>query len=163
MTTFSVVVEEEPRNKTSPAVFTVYVFGNINHDGKNATGSRPLRGVERRVMGMYFVSYEEELILFVFEAQEVREKGALAVYESNLRRADINLLRDGNLTEVPPTPVLKTAGQEVHNEFRLDEDMFKEVRIFREIIQRWDETSEEIKGMYCVKGYRNMICYKKLI
>lgn len=58
--TFSIIVEEEPKSKTSPAVFTTYVFGNINHGGQKATGSRPLRGVERRVMGMYFAFYNKD-------------------------------------------------------------------------------------------------------
>jgi len=48
---------------------------------------------------------------------------------------------------------LKTAGQEIKNEFRLDEDMFKEVRIFREITERWDDTSNKVKGACYIKDH----------
>lgn len=51
----SIVVEEEPKNKTSPSIFTVYVFGDANHNRKEASSGRPLSGLERSVMGMFFV------------------------------------------------------------------------------------------------------------
>lgn len=72
--------------------------------------------------------------------------GALAVYEQNMRNADEELLREGNYTDVPSTDVLKTAGQEYSNRYRLDEDVFKELRIFREMTYRLDQSSKEVKG-----------------
>ena len=155
-----IIVEEKPRNKTSPSVFTVYVFGDADHNRKIATARRPLRGLERSAMGMYFVFHKHHLTLLFFVAQQVHEKGPLAVYERNLRQADENLLQDGNLTQVPSTDVLKTAVYEYNNTYRLDEDIFKEVRIFRELTHQWDETSEEIKGVYCVEDHTSMIFYE---
>lgn len=74
--TFSIIVEEEPKNKTSPAVFTVYVFGNINHDTENGKvkARRPLRGLERRDMGTCFLFYNTYLILFIFKDNEYMKK-----------------------------------------------------------------------------------------
>jgi hypothetical protein len=157
-----IIVEKKPKDKTTPSVFTVYVFGDANHNRKIATASRPLRGPERSAMGMRFVFHKHYLTLFIFVAQQVQEEGPLAVYERNLRRADEKLLRDGNLTQVPSTDVLKTAAYKYNNKYRLDEDMFKEVRMFRELTQRWDETSKEIKGMYCVEDHKSMIFYEKI-
>lgn len=70
------------------------------------------------------------------------------MYEQNMRNADEELLREGNFTEVPSTDVLKTAGQEYSNRYRLDEDMFKELRIFRELTERLDQCSKDVKGEY---------------
>lgn len=53
----SIVIEAEPKTKTSPAVFTVYVFGDANHDRQKATGSRPLRGLERSIIGTCFLFF----------------------------------------------------------------------------------------------------------
>ena len=70
------------------------------------------------------------------------------MYEQNMRNADEELLREGNYTEVPSTDVLKTADQEYSNRYRLDEDMFKELRIFRELTERLDQCSKDVKGEY---------------
>jgi hypothetical protein len=158
-----IIVEEEPKNKTSPSVFTVYVFGDANHNREIATAQRPLRGLERSAMGMCFIFHKHYLTWLIIVAQQVHEEGPLAVYERNLLHADDNLLQDGNLSQVPSTDVLKTAVYEYNNKYRLDEDIFKEVRIFRELTQRWDETSKEIKGVYCMEDHASMIFYEKLI
>lgn len=70
----------------------------------------------------------------------------MAVYERNVRRADESLLREGNFSQVPTTDVLKTAGQEYNNRHKLDEDTFKELRVFRELIRKLDQTSIDVKG-----------------
>lgn len=154
-----IVVEEEPKNKTSPSVFTVYQFGDVNHDREIATAGRPLRGLERSIMGMCLVIFKDYLTLFSFVAQQVHKEGPLAIYERNLRHADENLLENGNLTQVPTREVLKTAVYEYNNKYRLDEDMFKEVRIFLLLTQRWDETSKEVKGTYCAERLKSLIFY----
>ena len=91
-----------------------------------------------------------EIIIQTFPslAQQVNQLGPLTVYEQNLRFADENLLREGNFSRVPSMDVLKAAGQECNNRYRLDEDMFKEVRVFREITQRLDQSSEDIQGKH---------------
>ena len=87
-------------------------------------------------------------LIFHSIAHRVDQLGPLAVYEQNLRFADKNLLQEGNFSEVPSIDVLKTAGKEYNNRYHLDEDMFKEVRILREITQRLDQSSEDIRGKY---------------
>lgn len=158
--TLRVIVEEAPKNKTSPAIFTVYVFDDANHDREKATASRPLRGRERSIMGMCFVFCKNNFTLFIFEAQQVHEEGALAVYERNLRLADENLLHNGNLTQVPSTDVLKTADYKYNNKYRLDEDMFKEIRMFREVTYRLDDTSKKIKGVYFLENQKSIMAYE---
>ncbi len=66
----------------------------------------------------------------------MNELGPLTVYEKNMRLADENLLREGNFSQVPTKDVLKTAGQKYNNRYRLDEDIFKEVHLFREITKK---------------------------
>ncbi len=86
----------------------------------------------------------------------MNELGPLAVYEQNMRLADENLLREGNFSQVPPKEVLKTIGQEYNNRYRLDEDMFKDVRIFREITERLDQSSEDVQGKYRTEDDNSM-------
>jgi hypothetical protein len=47
-----VKVEEEPRNKHAPCIFTVKTIGVENHDAKQETASRPVTGAARAAMGM---------------------------------------------------------------------------------------------------------------
>lgn len=144
----SVIVEREPSKKGNPSIFTVYLFGDVNHNRQMDTAGRPLQGVDRVSMGIFLIS---EKIFNQFACvslgRRVMESGALAVYEENLRLANEDLLKEGNNSQVPSTDVLKTAGQEYANRYRLDEDMFKEVRMLREITERLDQTSRDVKGM----------------
>ena len=88
----------------------------------------------------------------------------MATYEENMRTANKELLRAGNFTEVPSTDVLKTAGQECSNRYRLDEDMFKELRIFRHLTRRLDQYSKDVKGKenQSVSMYRKRTNEKKI-
>ena len=142
-------MEREPLKKGNPSIFAVYLFGDVNHNREMDLASRPLRGTERSSMGMFLTNERiSKSILCISLGRRVMESGALAVYEENLRLADEDLLKEGNISQVPSTDVLKTAGQEYANRYRLDEDMFKEVRILREITARLDQTSKDVKGRY---------------
>ena len=149
---FTIVVEKEPKNKESPSIFTVYIFGDVNHQSDIDSASRHLREPQRSVMGMFLLTFKP-VYQRVFAAQQVNRLGPLAAYERNVRLADENLLQEGNLTQVPSIDVLKTAGQEYNKKYRLDEDMFMEVRIFRELTERLDTSSVKVKG----KRYPNML------
>ena len=155
----SVIVEREPKNKGSPSIFTVYMFGEVNHNREIDTASRRLNGPERVVMGMFFRILKTLYQLVLFVAQRVNELGPLAVYEQNMRLADENLLREGNFSQVPSADVLKTVGQEYNNRYRLDEDIFKEVRIFRYITERLDQSSEDVQGKYRTEDDNNMLLH----
>lgn len=74
------------------------------------------------------------------------QSGPLAIYEKNVRLADNELLEEGNYNQVPTTNVLKTAGQEYSNRHKLDEDIFKELRVFREMTRKLDNSSIDVKG-----------------
>jgi hypothetical protein len=63
-----------------------------------------------------------------------------------MRLADENLLRNGNFTEVPSVDVLKNIGNEYNQQYRFDEDLFKEVRVLRYLINEFDDYSEEVRG-----------------
>lgn len=141
----TIVVEKEPKNKESPSIFTVYIFGVVNHQSDIDSASRHLREPQRSVMGMFLLTFKP-VSQRVFAAQHVNRLGPLAAYERNVRLADENLLQEGNLTQVPSIDVLKTAGQEYNKKYRLDEDMFMEVRIFRELTERLDTSSVKVKG-----------------
>ena len=60
----------------------------------------------------------------------MQSAGTLRVYEHNIRLADEELLREGNFSEVPSMDVLKTAKYQYNKKYRLDEDYFKELRMF---------------------------------
>jgi hypothetical protein len=51
----SIIVEREPEKKGNPAIFTVYMFGIVNHNPEIDTASRFITGPERVAMGMFFV------------------------------------------------------------------------------------------------------------
>ena len=46
------IVEREPRNKENPALFTVFIFGSVDHKPDKVPTSRRLSGSERTVMRM---------------------------------------------------------------------------------------------------------------
>ena len=72
--------------------------------------------------------------------------GALGVFEKNIRSADEDLLRAGNFSQVPSMDVLKTAKQQYNKKYRLDEDYFKELRMFRFLTRFIDHNSKDVKG-----------------
>lgn len=135
-------MQDGPKKQGDPVVLTVHVYNERKHEG---TAKRPLIGIRRAAMGM-FDNLIPALENSIFSAKQVSEMGALAVYERNMRSADEELLREGNYTEVPSMDVLKTPGQEYSNRNRLDEDVFRELRIFREMTYRLDQSSKEVKG-----------------
>ena len=81
-----------------------------------------------------------------FLVKQVQQIGALGVYERNLRSANEDLLREGNFSEVPSIDVLKTAKQQYNKLYRLDEDIFKESRMFRFLTESNDDKSKDIHG-----------------
>lgn len=48
---YTITVPKEPKNKESPCVFTVVVFGEKDHDLQNGVASRHLTGSDRVAMG----------------------------------------------------------------------------------------------------------------
>ena len=82
-------------------------------------------------------------------AKEVKSIGALGVYERNLRHANEELLKEGNFSEVPTKDVLDKIKQEYENKYRLDENCYKEVRMFAFITRYSDVHSKEVKGECC--------------
>lgn len=48
---FKIMVEEEPKNKESPCVFTVVIFGIVNHAERTRSASRHVTGKARVAMG----------------------------------------------------------------------------------------------------------------
>jgi hypothetical protein len=52
---FVIMVEDEPKNKENPCIFTVIIFHNVNHDSTKETASRHLTGSARVAMGMSFL------------------------------------------------------------------------------------------------------------
>jgi hypothetical protein len=79
-------------------------------------------------------------------AKEINQIGALNVYERNLRYANEDLLKEGNFSDVPPIEVLNTIKQEYNKKYRLDEDHFKELRLFGYFTRHIDINSKEIRG-----------------
>lgn len=79
-------------------------------------------------------------------AKEVIQIGALAVYERNLRDANEDLLKEGNFSHVKSTDVLNTVKQQYNKKYRLDEDCFKELRMFGFSTRYTDAFSEHVKG-----------------
>ncbi|CAF1436149.1 unnamed protein product [Didymodactylos carnosus] len=124
-----VEVEDEPKNKSSPCIFKVIALGDAKHDPEKETASHPLIGMAREAM-----------------AKAIHQVGALNVFERNMRFANDDLLREGNFSEVPSMDVLKTAKQQYNQKYRLDEDYFKELRMFRYLTHSIDHSSEHIKG-----------------
>jgi hypothetical protein len=59
-----VEVADEPRNKSSPCLFKVTVWGNANHDSQKKTGSRQLTGAAREAMGMFAFFVKNNLLEF---------------------------------------------------------------------------------------------------
>ncbi|CAF3842285.1 unnamed protein product [Rotaria sp. Silwood1] len=111
--TIEIEIEKEPKHKGDPYVFKVTVVGDANHNPKKETAARQLTGARREAM-----------------AKRVHQIGALGVFEHNVRFADEDLLREGNFTEIPSLDVLKTAKQQYNKKYRLDEDCFKELRMY---------------------------------
>lgn len=68
------------------------------------------------------------------------------MFERNVRFADENLLNEGNFTDVPTVDVIKKAGEEFYKRYLFDEDMYKEVRIFRYLTRALDTTSKQVRG-----------------
>ncbi|CAF2115689.1 unnamed protein product [Rotaria magnacalcarata] len=128
--TIEIEIENEPKHKGNPCVFKVTVTGDARHDPKNETAARPLTGAMREAM-----------------AKRVHQIGALGVFEHNVKFADEDLLQEGNFSEVPSLDVLKTAKQQYHKKYRLDEDNFKELRMYGFFTRFTDYTSK------CFKGY----------
>ena len=157
--TFVIFVEQEPKNRDSPAVFTVYILGHPDHSGKAGLSSRPITGGARVAMGRS-ISRCSSTEISPIVAQQVNRLGPLGAFERNMRLADENLLEQGNWSEVPSIDVLKTIAQEYKMKYRLDEDMFKEVRIFREITEQLDQSSSKVKGKYYFWHLRRQISVK---
>lgn len=66
-TEMSIIVEREPTKKEMPCIFTVYLFGDVNHSRELSTAGRPLQGTARIVMGMCFIlnrTLEPMFVLF---------------------------------------------------------------------------------------------------
>jgi hypothetical protein len=147
--TVEIEVKDEPKTKESPCVFKVTVVGDANHDPKKETVARPLTGAAREAIGMLSIFLENFRIKFLALAKQVQQIGALGVYERNLRFANEDLLKEGNFSEVPPIEVLNTAKQQYNKRYRLDEDYFKESRMFRFLTRSTDDTSKDIKGEIC--------------
>jgi len=82
----------------------------------------------------------------LFVAKQVEKIGALGVYERNLRYVNEDLLKDGNFIEIPSKCVLNTAKQQYNKKYRLDEDYFKELRMFGFFTRSTDDESKDIKG-----------------
>ncbi len=95
---------------------------------------------------VYCAFFRKFIIDIVILAKEVQRIGALAVYESNLRNANVDLLKAGNFTEVPSREVLNTIKQQYNKRYRLDEDCFRELRMFRFFTRYTDRDSEDVKG-----------------
>ncbi|CAF1378810.1 unnamed protein product [Didymodactylos carnosus] len=131
----TVEVEDEPKNKASPCLFKVVIIGDKNHPSKEETMARQLTGDVREAM-----------------VKQVQKIGALGVYERNLRYANEDPLKEGNFTEVPSIDVLKTAKQQFNKKYRLDEDYFKELRMFGFFTRCTDDESEDIKGYTQTNG-----------
>ncbi|CAF1447830.1 unnamed protein product [Didymodactylos carnosus] len=125
----TVEVEDEPKNKASPCLFKVVIIGDKNHPSKEETMARQLTGDVREAM-----------------VKQVQKIGALGVYERNLRYANEDPLKEGNFTEVPSIDVLKTAKQQYNKKYRLDEDYFKELRMFGFFTRCTDDESEDTKA-----------------
>ena len=85
-------------------------------------------------------------LIFLILAKEVQQIGALGVYERNLRYANEDLLKEGNFSEVPSRDVLNTIKQQYNKKYRLDEDQFKELRMFGYFTRFIDYTSEDVIG-----------------
>ncbi|CAF1314555.1 unnamed protein product [Adineta ricciae] len=122
-------IASEPKQKGDPSVFKVVVVGEKNHDPKKQKVSRSVTGPLREAI-----------------AKEVKTIGALSVYERNLRHANEDLLREGNFSEVPSKEVLDKIKQEYDKKYRLDENCFKEVRMFAFVTRYSDVHSKEVKG-----------------
>ena len=122
------------KNKGSLCTFTVYRFGEVNHQPEIDSASLRLSDRQRSVMGMFLRTFQQ-VFKPAFAAQQVNRLSPFAVYEGNLLLSEENFLQEGGLTEVPSIDVLKTAGQEYKQKYRLDEDMFMEVHIFREMTE----------------------------
>ncbi|CAF1632264.1 unnamed protein product, partial [Didymodactylos carnosus] len=128
-------VEHEVKNKGSPCVFKVVVIGDKKHDPKKETTGRPLTGAAREAM-----------------PKEVNEHGPLAIYERNLRYANEDLLKEGNFSEVSSIDVLKRTKQQYNRKYQLDENIFKDVRMFGYLTRSIDHTSKDIKGYMQTSG-----------
>ncbi|CAF3902483.1 unnamed protein product [Rotaria sp. Silwood1] len=127
--TIEIEIEKEPKHKGDPYVFKVTVVGDANHNPKKETAARQLTGARREAM-----------------AKRVHQIGALGVFEHNVRFADEDLLREGNFTEIPSLDVLKTAKQQYNKKYRLDEDCFKELRMYGFFTRFTDYASKCFKG-----------------
>ena len=57
-------VEKEP-NKDAPAIFTVYMFGELDHSRQHKPASRPLTGAQRLAIGL--ISFKDFRRLFSIE------------------------------------------------------------------------------------------------
>lgn len=68
------------------------------------------------------------------------------MFERNVRFANEDLLKEGNFTEVPSLDVLKTAKQQYNKKYRLDEDYFKELRMYGFFTRFTDHTSKYFQG-----------------
>ncbi len=84
----------------------------------------------------------------MFLVQRIKELGPLGIFEENVRNANKDLLASGNFSEVPSVDVAKMIRYEYDKKHKLDEDIFKEVRILREDMCNFDSSSKTIKGIY---------------
>ena len=68
------------------------------------------------------------------------------MFERNVRFANEDLLQEGNFSEVPSVDVLKTAKHQYNKKYRLDEDYFKELRMYGFFTRISDYDSKSFKG-----------------
>ena len=59
------VVEREPNNKESPAIFAVFIFGNADHKSDETPASRRLSGPQRVAMGILVRSWKSSYKRFL--------------------------------------------------------------------------------------------------
>ena len=148
---FQVYVDNEPTKKSSACLFTVHSIGVENHESKEDNASRPVTGVAREKMGIVAILARLHYLkknIFFFLVHRIKELGPLGVFEENVRNANEDLLAARNFSEVPSVDVIKMIRYEYDKKYKLDEDVFKEVRILREDMSSFDVSSKNIKGIH---------------
>jgi len=72
--------------------------------------------------------------------------GPTAVFQERIKSADENLLAAGNFTGCEPIETIKKAAADYRKKMQLDEEMFKECRIYARAFRMSDTTSTKLRG-----------------
>jgi hypothetical protein len=89
--------------------------------------------------------------------QRANDIGPMAVFQERIKSADDNLLAAGNYTGCETIEALKKAAADYRKKMHLDEDMFKECRIYARAFRVSDTTSTKLQGKSSCKLENNLL------